>query len=193
MKNNKGYLAMKDINYYMKQTYGIEINPVEEDDGERYFQLVIPELPGFKLYGDSESELLKDMEDAKREWFLASLEEGRDIPEPKNVSEYSGRITLRIPKYLHEMLSRFAKREEVSLNTAINFLLTKNFYSIPAEKMSQKFDSLAKAINKKSFSKNEYHITYNAQSSNNPEIKSIDKTDFNFIGMQAGLIKMEEK
>lgn len=39
---------------------------------------------------------------------------------------YSGRLSLRIPKELHESLSKNAKHNGVSLNSYMNMLLSRN-------------------------------------------------------------------
>lgn len=74
---------MKNLEYYMNLKYSYLITPILEDDGERYFQLSIPELPGFNIYEDSKEELLNNLDDAKKAWFSANLSEHRTIPEPK--------------------------------------------------------------------------------------------------------------
>ena len=77
-------------------------------------------------YGETFEEALVLLNEIKRESFARWLNEGLPIPEPAEEAEeeYSGRFVLRIPKFLHRMLAERAERENVSLNSLINSLLT---------------------------------------------------------------------
>ena len=112
---------MKKLDYYMKLNYPYTITPITEDDGEKYFELSIPILPGFKIYEDSVEDLLNNLDDAKRAWFVANLNNHRNIPEPKQTPDVSGRLTLRMPKSLHLKLLNEAQQEKISLNSYIKF------------------------------------------------------------------------
>lgn len=116
---------MKDLDYYMKLTYSATLENLEED-GESYFRLTIPILPGLEAYGDTPSEAYNDLEKAKKEWFLECLDEGITIPEPVRAHDFSGRVTLRMPKTLHQVLSDDATKEGVSLNSYVVTLLSQN-------------------------------------------------------------------
>jgi hypothetical protein len=51
---------------------------------------------------------------------------GRTIPEPTpplNEANYSGRFLMRVPRHLHAELARHAKRQGVSLNQYVLYLL----------------------------------------------------------------------
>ena len=82
------------VEEYMKKKYKMEI--VEEDDG---FAITYPDLSGCISIGDTVEEVLKNGDDARREWFYAMIESGESIPEPSE--EYSGHFRLRVPKSLH--------------------------------------------------------------------------------------------
>ena len=119
MKN----IVKKDIEYYMKLPYTIEIIPYK-DGG--YFAR-IKELEGCMTEGDTLEEVLELLEDAKRAWLETALEDGIEIPLPESMrekKEYSGRILLRLPKSLHKKLVEAAQREGVSVNAYIVSLLS---------------------------------------------------------------------
>jgi antitoxin HicB len=119
MKRNVG----KDLEYYMKLPYTVEIVPYK-DGG---FFARIKELEGCMTEADTLEEVLKLLEDAKRAWLETALEEDLEIPLPESMreeKEYSGRILLRLPKSLHRKLAKAAKEEGVSLNTYIINLLS---------------------------------------------------------------------
>ncbi len=49
---------------------------------------------------------------------------GRYIPIPTTETDYSGKLLLRMPKYLHRRLAETSSREGVNLNQYILFLLS---------------------------------------------------------------------
>lgn len=164
---------MKNLEYYMNLKYQIQINPIEEDDGEEYFQLVIPDLPGFKIYEDSIQELMENVEDAKAAWFISRINEKKEIPMPNTIkNNYSGRITLRIAKSLHRELSIGAMQDGISLNSYIsNLLLLNNNQNA----MQDKFDAIRKSIERLESLKKTYYVTYNiSNAQENTRIKSVD-------------------
>ena len=114
---------MKDLDYYMNLPYRFEIVPDLDEGG---FVISIPDLPGCLSMGDSVEEAVKNIEDAKREWLIAALEDGLMIHEPGNYDAYSGQFKLRIPRSLHYRLSLHAKAEGISMNQYCLYLLTKN-------------------------------------------------------------------
>jgi len=118
----------KDINYFMNLNYKIEITPIPEEMGGG-FEASIPQLGKYAFigYGNIIDEALKDLEETKIEYFKEFLEKGIEIPEPeKPKKEFRGDFLLRMPTYLHEDLYYTAKKNDVSINQFINYLLTKN-------------------------------------------------------------------
>lgn len=114
---------MQKLEKYLEAKYKIELTPDFEDGG---YIASIPELNGCISFGDTIEETLKNIEEAKKEWIIAALEEGIEIPEPNLVEQYSGQFKLRIPKSLHKSLSDHAKREGISMNQYCLYLLSRN-------------------------------------------------------------------
>lgn len=112
---------MKDLNYYMGLNYKIEVLKAEEDSG---YVLNCPELKGCVTCADTIEQGLEMMEDAKKCWFSACLEDNIEIPEPNDVKEYSGQFKIRIPKSLHKSLAERSKNEGVSMNQYCLYLLS---------------------------------------------------------------------
>lgn len=106
---------------YLKKPYRMEI--VRDEDGG--YAASFPELRGCITCGDTIQETIENAEDAKRCWIEAAIEEGINIPEPKNSEDYSGQFKLRIPKALHKTLSEQSAQEGVSMNQYCVYLLTK--------------------------------------------------------------------
>lgn len=114
---------MKDLDYYMGLDYKIEIIPDNEEGG---YALRCPDLPGCVTCAESIHEGIEMLEDAKKSWFLACIEDGISIPEPINVESYSGQFKLRMPKSLHKELAERSKKEGVSMNQYCVYLLSHN-------------------------------------------------------------------
>ena len=114
---------MKDFSYYMGLNYKIEIIPDVEEGG---YALCYPELPGCATCAETIQEGILMLEDAKRSWIAACLEDGIAIPEPINIEAYSGQFKLRMPKSLHKELAEKSRREGVSMNQYCVYLLSHN-------------------------------------------------------------------
>lgn len=113
---------VKSVKYYMDLPYRTEFVEDKVDGG---FVFHCPELPGCMTCAETFEEGLKLLEDAKRSWFSACLEDGILIPEPSKVDDYSGQFKLRLPKSLHKRLSEKSSEEGVSMNQYCVYLLSK--------------------------------------------------------------------
>ncbi len=109
---------------YKLYDYHIEIFRDERDND---FGAFIREIPHVSAFGTSPAEAIKELETAFSLWQDASLEKGDTIPVPGAGSEgadkFSGRFSVRLPKSLHMELTERAKREDISLNQEILYLL----------------------------------------------------------------------
>ena len=112
----------KDVEYYMGLSYRVE---VIEDKDEGGYALHCPELQGCITCADTIEEGIQMIEDAKRCWFTACLEDGVPIPEPSRLEDYSGQFKLRLPKSLHKLLAQRSSEEGVSMNQYCVYLLSK--------------------------------------------------------------------
>ena len=114
---------MKDLDYYMKLDYKIEIVPDNEEGG---YAFSYPELPGCITSADNISDGIKMLDDAKRSWLEACIEDGIEIPEPVSLNDYSGQFKIRMPKSLHKKLALRSKQEGISMNQYCVYLLSHN-------------------------------------------------------------------
>ena len=112
---------MNTIEYYLQYPYRLEIVPDVDEGG---YVASYPELSGCITVGKTLDDVVKNAEDAKREWIIAALENHITIPDP--IVEYSGQFKLRLPKSLHRSLAQHAKEESVSMNQYCVYLLSKN-------------------------------------------------------------------
>lgn len=88
-----------------------------EFEGERCFEARVKELPDLAEYGDTFEEAYALAVDAIEITAKFFAEKGKSIPVPQEVvDDYSGRVTLRLPKTLHRALAEAADNEGISLN-----------------------------------------------------------------------------
>ena len=86
-------------------------------DGEVCFEARVRELPDLREYGDTHGEAYELALDAIETTAKIFAEKGRKMPAPEvPEDEFSGRVTLRLPKTLHRGLATRAEEEGVSLN-----------------------------------------------------------------------------
>jgi predicted RNase H-like HicB family nuclease len=122
---------VKDLDYYMNLNYKIE---VVEDKEEGGYAFNCPDLQGCITCADTLQEGFKLIEDAKRSWFTACLEDSIPIPEPNRLEDYSGQFKLRIPKSLHKMLAERSRLEGISMNQYCLYLLSSSILFAPQKK-----------------------------------------------------------
>lgn len=85
-----------------------------------------PDLEGCFAQGETVEETIKALDDARELWLEVRHEDGLSIPEPRrfdDYEEYSGRVSLRMPRRLHANLARAAEQEGISLNQLLNNVL----------------------------------------------------------------------
>jgi len=107
---------MRTIDEYLDLPYTISIVHDRDDDGNEGYVAEVRELPGCFSQGDSIEEAAAQVRDAMAGWISIALEDGVEIPEPRDPDSFSGRFLLRIPRSLHAELARRAEEEGVSLN-----------------------------------------------------------------------------
>lgn len=106
------------------QDYGITIRRII-DNNDACFEARIRELPDVAEYADSFEEAYALAVDAVETTAQALAEQGRSMPVPvQDENDFSGRITLRLPRTLHRSLSFIARDEGVSLNQFLASVLS---------------------------------------------------------------------
>jgi predicted RNase H-like HicB family nuclease len=111
---------MEAIEDYLALNYRTSV--YRDDDGD--YVVEVDDLPGCVAHGSTPNEAFQDMEEAKRVWMESRIAAGLEIPEPRQIEEYSGRVLLRMPKWLHHRLATQARIERASLNQYIVSLLS---------------------------------------------------------------------
>ena len=110
---------MKDLDYYLQLEYPFRV----EQDPEGGFVAFIPELPGCYSSGNTKQEAVSRLKESKGAWLESYYAVHHKAPEPDTPDVFSGRILLRLPKYLHKRLHEAARDEGVSVNQYLVALL----------------------------------------------------------------------
>ena len=96
--------------------YNISIRRVNFE-GEALFEARVKELPDLVEYAETFEEAYDLAVDAIETGAEAYAEQGRAFPEAQvPADDFSGRVTLRLPRSLHRTLTTAAEDEGVSLN-----------------------------------------------------------------------------
>ena len=97
-------------------------------EGEECFEARVKELPDLSEYADTYEEAYKLAIDSIETTAVVLAEKGRNLPQPLVITEdYSGRITLRLPKSLHRTMVDASDEEGISLNQYVVNVLS--YYS----------------------------------------------------------------
>lgn len=132
---------MKSLEYYMNLNYKVQ---VVKDEAEGGYVLSIPDLKGCLTSSNDIGSGMMRLEDAKKEWIKAAMEEGYEVPEPDSAENYSGQFKLRIPRSLHKELAERSRREGVSMNQYCLYLLSRHLRSARTRKKSSSLRMVAK-------------------------------------------------
>lgn len=98
----------------------------DEDEG---FIATASDLPGCSAFGETEEEALAELKPAIKAWIAAATAVGNPIPKPSSpaTETYSGKLLVRLPKFLHKELAHGARDQNTSLNQLVVSLLSERF------------------------------------------------------------------
>ena len=116
-------MTQRTLDEYLDLPYGIVVTHDRDDDGAEGYVAEVRELPGCISQGDSPEDAVRNVYDAMAGWISVALEDGKEIPEPRDEASFSGRFLLRLPSGLHAELARQAEAEGVSLNQYVTTML----------------------------------------------------------------------
>lgn len=109
-------------------------------DGMTCYEARVAELPDVAEYGDSFEEAYSLAVDTIEMTAEMLPRQGKEMPKPLiPASDFSGRVTLRVPKTLHRALAQAADWEGVSLNQHIVNVL--NYFSGYAQSRSSQIEN----------------------------------------------------
>jgi len=136
---------MSKLDDYLALNYHRRLYQDDEDD----WVAEVDDLSGCIADGKTPDEAIANSREAMRAWMESRISSGLDIPEPSIADDYSGRILLRMPKYIHRRLAIQAQQEGSSLNQYIVSLLSYGCAQIrtgPAQAISSTYD-LGRQVN----------------------------------------------
>jgi antitoxin HicB len=113
----------RTVEDYLSLPYLIVLTPDHDDEGRNGWVAEVAELSGCISQGETPDEAVDNVRNAMAGWLSVALEDGQDIPPPRGLVHYSGRLLLRMPKTLHADAAREAENEGVSLNQFITAAL----------------------------------------------------------------------
>ena len=103
--------------------YAFTIRELEPEEGGGWY-VEIPTLPGCSSDGETIEEAVRNLEEAMLLWIEVAEEAGLNLPSPdREIGEFSGKLTVRMPRTLHRDLTLEAELENVSLNQYITYIL----------------------------------------------------------------------
>ena len=138
-------IAMKTMKLedYLNLDYAIEVEIISPEDGGGIL-MYMPELGKDSCLGDGENfdEAYKNLKKSQQSIITYALEKGIDIPLPAKIQyeDFSGKFLMRLPKELHYRLALEAKDNGISLNSWVNYLLTKASGNIDIKKICDTID-----------------------------------------------------
>ena len=105
---------------YVKD-YKVEISKLSNEDGGGYLAYI----PLIECYGDGETaeDAIAEVYSVAEALIKIAVEDGKEIPQPqyyKDEYEFSGKLSVRLPKNLHKQVSERAKVEDCSINQLIS-------------------------------------------------------------------------
>jgi len=113
----------KNLEYYLTLNYPMNVKKLSEEEGSGWI-VDFQDLKGCIGTGDTIQEAIEDAIAAKEAWLETALENGKKIPEPNYMSNFSGNFALRMSKSLHQWVAENSEREGVSANQFINYILS---------------------------------------------------------------------
>jgi predicted RNase H-like HicB family nuclease len=116
-------MMQRTLDEYLDLPYGIIVTHDRDDDGAEGYVAEVRELPGCISQGETPEDAVRNVYDAMAGWISVALEDGKEIPEPRDDGSFSGRFLLRLPRGLHAELARQAEAEGVSLNQYVTTML----------------------------------------------------------------------
>lgn len=130
------------------QAYSITVRQLSIEDEECYEGRVI-EFPDILEYADTPEEARALIIDAIETTQDILVEKEKEIPQPSSILDdnYSGRVTLRMPKQLHKNMALSANQDGTSLNQYMVFLLSfSQGYTSSVSHMKNSMESIQNSI-----------------------------------------------
>jgi predicted RNase H-like HicB family nuclease len=114
------------------ESYPLAVAPFIDEDFTGFRAFLI-DIPAVESLGETPEEALAGLGEARREWFAFARAKGIAVPQPDpafaRMTDYSGRVTLRIPRSLHQQVAERAVLEGVSLNSYLTTTIQRGLHA----------------------------------------------------------------
>jgi len=112
--------------------YGYKLYKMS-NEGRTFWAAESLELKGCVAQGESPEEALTELEKNEKEWLCTADEYGIALPENtiSETPEFSGKLTLRMPKSLHKEIAELAAQDDISIN---QYIINKLSFKVGWEK-----------------------------------------------------------
>ncbi len=117
--SSKNQPVPRVIGDYLALPYRLEITQREHGS----FVVRYPDLPGCVTQVERLDDAVTTAREILAGWLEIALEDGQDIPLPRQTEHYSGKFIVRIARSLHRDLAETAHQEGVSLNAYVGQIL----------------------------------------------------------------------
>lgn len=121
-------MTSKDISTRSIDPYAYSINVCRvQVEGEWFFRATVAELPDVATFEETYEAAYSLAIEAIESLHETCVENDRAFPEARSIAEsqgYSGRLTLRMPRWLHSQLGVQANAEGISLNQYLISILS---------------------------------------------------------------------
>lgn len=147
MSKKKTLTERESLEFYLNLKYPVTLYP-----GDEAYVAEIKDLPGCMTQGGTIDEVMSNIEESRELWIETAYEHGGKIPLPSTENQYSGRVLLRMPKYLHQQLVENAEREEISFNQYVVSLLSERNALRQVGKINQQLDEIRSLLSEQKVS-----------------------------------------
>lgn len=129
---------------YLRKPYARVVIP--DESGGYYAEIL--EFPGCFADGSTVEQAYEELENAAESWIEVRLSLGQEVPKPFSNLDYSGTISLRLPRSVHKRAAIMAERDRTSLNTFLVSAVAErvgaeDLYNIIAKRLEQRLSQAA--------------------------------------------------
>ena len=144
-------IQTKTLKYYLSLPYIIELRNISGKEGGGV-NATFPELgrDAFVAHGNTIDEAVASLRGIQEYLLKHFIKKGYKIPEPEKIENFSGKLVLRISPSLHKRMAGYAKKNNMSLNSAIVIAMEKNLQMVnDTDEIKRYIDKFMESFNQK--------------------------------------------
>src|SRR5579872_768023 len=113
----------KKLSYYLNLPWTYTVEQSKDENNNKIYVVYVNELPGICTDAPSVDEAMKLIKEPISAAIEFYMENNQEIPEPISAEDYKGNISYRTTSRRHYLISKEAKKREVSLSQLIDNLV----------------------------------------------------------------------